>query len=1255
MKKKLIFLISLLFLIGLSGLIYSKVLGAGNIDIDIVYPVNDTIYTSTSLDLNWTVNTTTDWCAYSLDEGTNNTFYDWCYQETANVSTACGGLDSGSYFGGDDDEWRDGNWSYLSDTITFDDDVYVNYTKPNGASSDSKWIIAIYDGEYTITPTNYSIPSSCWEYDSSKLVFMIEGWSYFNGHITVRNENYTCYNGTGYEVIYSEGRDRVFEEAMWWNITSNTTLTSLSESSHNITVYCNDTAGNIGQSDYILFSVNSTPTTPNILSPIDGNYYTSVDLNFTSTDVTNDALTFWVYINSSTPNSTSTNFTSFLDDDGNYSLIVSADDGTSNSTNSSTIYFYLDNTAPTYSNNITNATATTPKIYDWLQMNLTLTDSYKLDSYIFSWNGTNGSWFNDSVNAVESSGDLCYQESANVSTACGGLDTGVYGYDGDWIGSGGLANLSYDGDWDTSVYPTSGGLGGSGNVYINYTKPLGALNSSLWRIKDSHFDGNKSIPFSCWSQDILQFNISMPVISEDITWYCRNNTGWEIIRDYHVAPFGSVYLFEEAMWWNITPSETNISISKQINISKGTVGYMVYSNDTLGNSGNSSVYYTEIANTNPTLKTDLAFTNFSIGHSFNVTTTFTDLDTASDISSYNITTTLGICTYISNSTSGDDFTIKYNCTGTALQTAYIQINVTDLSNVVIGSSNLSNVFPNNLPTITSADINDTTPTNADDLNCTVNGVNDLDLDTVQLSYDWYNGSDWLDINNSILTSGNLSSNDVWKCKVIPNDGYVNGSAVESATVSIGTSFQASIINWTNATTSTTTINSSFSNPTNNNSWLNLSVMFEDVNADETFTAYFCDTSSTSKDGCAVNTLGISEINSTDKNLSVRYNVSGLTSSTYDYYTFIVDNNSMVSSSTKGTFHVNHQPSIPTLIQPLTNISVNHTIVNFSSTDSDSDTINYTIYNSSDSLTWSQLNITTTVFNWTDISDGIHYLKAYSTDEHGYSVYTNSSIYNFTSDTTAPTLTNISVSSISAYTTTTITFSVTAEDLTSISPSDCKFELYKADSTPTSWNITANSKVGNIFSKPQTMATYGTGTLEFRKVYCTDSFGNTATNSSVDTNLSITTYTAPTPPSGGGGGGSEDECSVTSDCLRDFGINYYCSSGNCVLNTSKLILPTGLLGPCNYNGICEPNIGEDFFNCRADLRLGKGILPSDELPEGSGDCTFGWDTLVGTTGNRQGLKFLMILSGIVVFMIILLNFQKVFKPKERYKIIKRRYF
>jgi len=60
----------------LSGLIYSKVLGAGNIDIDIVYPVNDTIYTSTSLDLNWTVNTTTDWCAYSLDEGTNNTFYD---------------------------------------------------------------------------------------------------------------------------------------------------------------------------------------------------------------------------------------------------------------------------------------------------------------------------------------------------------------------------------------------------------------------------------------------------------------------------------------------------------------------------------------------------------------------------------------------------------------------------------------------------------------------------------------------------------------------------------------------------------------------------------------------------------------------------------------------------------------------------------------------------------------------------------------------------------------------------------------------------------------------------------------------------------------------------------------------------------------------------------------------------------------------------------------------------------------------------
>ena len=42
-------------------------------DITILHPVNNTLYNTTTLDLNFTSNKPLDWCAYSLDNGTNNT------------------------------------------------------------------------------------------------------------------------------------------------------------------------------------------------------------------------------------------------------------------------------------------------------------------------------------------------------------------------------------------------------------------------------------------------------------------------------------------------------------------------------------------------------------------------------------------------------------------------------------------------------------------------------------------------------------------------------------------------------------------------------------------------------------------------------------------------------------------------------------------------------------------------------------------------------------------------------------------------------------------------------------------------------------------------------------------------------------------------------------------------------------------------------------------------------------------------------
>lgn len=58
------------------------------------------------------------------------------------------------------------------------------------------------------------------------------------------------------------------------------------------------------------------------------------------------------------------------------------------------------------------------------------------------------------------SGEFCYQETANVSSECGGLDTGSYGF--------GFSDLTYN-------YQS---------FYINYTKPSEAISSSLWQVHE---------------------------------------------------------------------------------------------------------------------------------------------------------------------------------------------------------------------------------------------------------------------------------------------------------------------------------------------------------------------------------------------------------------------------------------------------------------------------------------------------------------------------------------------------------------------------------------------------------------------------------------------------------------------------------------------------------------------------------------------------------------------------------------------------
>ena len=229
----------------------------------------------------------------------------WCYQETANISTVCGGLNTGKY----------------ELAVEY---FYINYTKPTGTLNTSKWQVKYLD----VDTTNLTIPNRCW--NQPNLMFRIYSRGDFIYNVTPQ-----CYNGTAWQNIGSSslspngavmisnctnqlydgnwntmcsyiaqltdnwmyfttalGTSKIYEEAMWWDMTSivsnydyydldsNTETNTTCDTSNptgKCDIYCNGT---------IINPVNPNNTTIILNSPANGASYpdttTSVTLNFTS-------------------------------------------------------------------------------------------------------------------------------------------------------------------------------------------------------------------------------------------------------------------------------------------------------------------------------------------------------------------------------------------------------------------------------------------------------------------------------------------------------------------------------------------------------------------------------------------------------------------------------------------------------------------------------------------------------------------------------------------------------------------------------------------------------------------------------------------------------------------------------------------------------------------------------------------------------------------------------------------------------------
>ena len=125
----------------------------------------------------------------------------------------------------------------------------------------------------------------------------------------------------------------------------------------------------------------------------------------------------------------------------------------------------------------------------------------------------------------------CYQETANASHerdgGCG-LDYGG-GYNGNMA--------AYDGNWSTPTFATT---------TINYTKPIGAMNTSRIEMKFTIKRTNVSFTShpDCWAQNPLQFRADNVFALQLLQ--CYNGSDWISMDGEEPSSF-----YEEAMWWYI--------------------------------------------------------------------------------------------------------------------------------------------------------------------------------------------------------------------------------------------------------------------------------------------------------------------------------------------------------------------------------------------------------------------------------------------------------------------------------------------------------------------------------------------------------------------------------------------------------------------------------------------------------------------------------------------------------------------------------
>ena len=166
--------------------------------------------------------------------------------------------------------------------------------------------------------------------------------------------------------------------------------------------------------------------------------------------------------------------------------------------------------------------------------------------------GVISAWSNNTFNNSLTSENLtfelinCYQETTNQSTAgdgnCGLSYTGSYSYSGIWITTG----YTNDGNWTSRDLLDIG----VSLFTANYTKPIGALITSVLQFTTNDANLSSTIPEICFNKSTIEIRefINIPYGAATYKLQCNNGTGF---IDFYNLGESSWGITEEAMNWSI--------------------------------------------------------------------------------------------------------------------------------------------------------------------------------------------------------------------------------------------------------------------------------------------------------------------------------------------------------------------------------------------------------------------------------------------------------------------------------------------------------------------------------------------------------------------------------------------------------------------------------------------------------------------------------------------------------------------------------